>query len=97
MKMYLRVIKLLEKLTDVFFWADLAGAVFCLVCMIVTDHPIRSAGLMLICTGMTMALAQLNVALEKECAMTEKADQEKAIYKCVKKVQLEKLYEEDIA
>lgn len=51
----------IRNLAKTFFPAFSIGTGFCLVQMIISDRPILSAGLMLVCIGMTLLCANLEV------------------------------------
>lgn len=59
-------IEFLRKLGRTFFPAFSTGIGFCFVQMIISDRPIMSAGLMLVCMGMTLTCANLEVWADKQ-------------------------------
>ena len=61
-------IEFLRKLGRTFFPAFSTGIGFCFVQMIVSDRPIMSAGLMLVCMGMALLCANLEVWAKAELA-----------------------------
>lgn len=57
----MKAIEFLRRLGRTFFPAFGIGTGVCFVQMIVSDRPILSAGLMLVCIGMTLLCANLEV------------------------------------
>ena len=57
--------KLIHSIADVMFWGCGAGIVFSGVMMFLSDRPFRSAGCMLICIGLALAFANLEVWAEE--------------------------------
>lgn len=56
--------KLIRNIADVFFWGFGAGMVFSGIMILLSNRPIRSAGCMLICIGLALAFANLEVWAE---------------------------------
>lgn len=51
--------KFIKNIADIFYYAFMAGTMFCLGCMIASDHPVRSGALMVICMAAWAAMAQV--------------------------------------
>ena len=49
----------IRRLSDVFYYAFMCGTMFCLGGMFVTQHPVRSFALLLICMIMWALMAQV--------------------------------------
>lgn len=55
--------KLIKSIADIFYYAFMAGTMFCLGCMIASAHPVRSGALMVICMAAWAAMAQIYNAI----------------------------------
>lgn len=69
--------KLIRNIADAFFWASGAGVAFSGIMMFLSNRPIRSAGCVFICIGMTLAFA--NVEVWAEGRMRIRREREKAL------------------
>ena len=92
----MKKIEFLRRLGRTFFPAFSIGTGFCLVQMIISERPILSAGLMLICVGMTLAFANLEVWADKQIMLIREAEKAKAVYKETKKNRFSELYEKAV-
>lgn len=88
----MKKVEFLRRLGRTFFPAFGVGVGFCFVQMIVSNRPIMSAGLMLICIGMTLACANLEVWAKKQLAEELEAEIAKVTYKEAKRNRLGELY-----
>ena len=86
-------VEFLRRLGRTFFPAFGVGVGFCFVQMIVSNRPIMSAGLMLICIGMTLACANLEIWAKKQLLDDLEVELVKLAYKETKKNRLKDLYE----
>lgn len=89
----MKAIEFLRRLGRTFFPAFGIGTGVCFVQMIVSDRPIMSAGLMLICIGMTLACANLEIWAKKQLPEALDAEIAKLAYKETRKNRLKDLYE----
>lgn len=89
----MKTIEFLRRLGRTFFPAFGIGTGVCFVQMIVSDRPIMSAGLMLICIGMTLACADLEIWAKKQLAEELEAEIAELAYKETRKNRLKDLYE----
>lgn len=92
----MKKIEFLRRLGRTFFPAFCVGTGFCFVQMIISERPILSAGLMLICVGMTLAFANLEVWADKQIMLIREAEKAKAVYKETKKNRFSELYEKAV-
>lgn len=89
----MKKIEFLRRLGRTFFPAFCVGTGFCFVQMIVSDRPVLSAGLMLICIGMTLACANLEVWAKRQLVKNRDAEMARLAYKETKKNRISELYE----
>ena len=89
----MKAIEFLRRLGRTFFPAFGIGTGVCFVQVIVSDRPIMSAGLMLICIGMTLACADLEIWAKKQLAEELEAEIAELAYKETRKNRLKDLYE----
>ena len=57
-------LKLIRNISKIFFPAFVIGIIYCLVEMIISDRPFMALGLMLICIGMALACANMQMFLD---------------------------------
>ncbi len=89
----MKKIEFLRRLGRTFFPAFGIGTGVCFVQMIVSDRPIMSAGLMLICIGMALAFANLETWAEKQMLLARDAEVARKVYREVKHNELNEYYE----
>lgn len=75
--------RLIRNIAKVFFPAFSIGIGFCFVQMFISDRPIMSAGLMLLCVG--MALLCVNVEVWAEGKIKERKDENGEQHKSYRK------------
>ncbi len=85
--------KFLKQFGDVFFYASLAGAIFSAVMIFFCKRPFRTSGCMLICVGLALAFANLEVWAEKQMLLARDAEVARKVYKQIKSNELSEFYE----
>lgn len=67
-------LRLIRNISKVFFPAFVVGIFYCLIEMIISDRPFMSFGLMLVCIGMTLFCANLEVWAKSKLARMAKEE-----------------------
>ena len=57
-------LRLIRNISKVFFPAFVIGIIYCLIEMVISDRPFMALGLMLICIGMALACANVQMFIE---------------------------------
>ncbi len=91
----MKTMKFINQLADVMFCGFGFGTVFCLIQMFVSHRPYRSGGLMLICIGLALAFANLEVWTERQMLIARDAEAAKVVYKEAKRNRVNELYEKE--